>query len=95
MNLKKRAAGYFRSYPTAKEFHFTSDGLAFFEDHSAESHAKTLPDQDITLIKRDEVEGIDPDEEETEQTQGSEGSTEARKTPATGKAPAKKATPTK
>jgi hypothetical protein len=49
-NLKK-AEELFRVFPFAKELHFASDGLAFFEMNDARSHATALKDREIETIK--------------------------------------------
>jgi len=37
------------------KLYFTSDGLAFFEEQNAHSHAKHLRDKTVTAKTRDEV----------------------------------------
>ena len=37
----------FKDYPDAIAFHFTSDGLAFFQHTDARNHASTLEDKEV------------------------------------------------
>lgn len=48
----KKAKSLFATYPSIKELHFTSDGLAFESKNSAFIHAKTLENGKIETIKR-------------------------------------------
>jgi hypothetical protein len=43
----------FKNYPSAKELHFTADGLAFFELNDARNHAAGLKDKEIETIKNE------------------------------------------
>ena len=54
MNANKYS--YFENHPNAKEFHFTSDGTAFHEDHHAHNHAKHLGDKKVEKHTRAEAE---------------------------------------
>ncbi|MCH7400124.1 hypothetical protein MM236_19165 [Belliella sp. DSM 107340] len=53
--LETKVRLIFRSYPKAKEFHFTSDGQAFSLESDAKNHAKTLKAKEVTKITRQMV----------------------------------------
>jgi hypothetical protein len=47
------ATEFFKEYPDASAFHFTSDGLAFFQQGDARNHANGLEDKTvITKIRK-------------------------------------------
>jgi len=54
MNANKYS--YFENHPKAKEFHFTSDGLAFHEPHHAHAHSSHLKDKEVATHTRAEAE---------------------------------------
>lgn len=43
--LNAQRAPYFRVHPTAKQFYFTADDMAFFDESNAVSHASHLKDR--------------------------------------------------
>jgi len=43
----KESKDLFKEYPDNKAFHFTSDGLAFFQHNDARNHATTLEDKEV------------------------------------------------
>ena len=43
----KEAVELFESYPDNTAFHFTSDGLAFFQHGDARNHANSLEDKEV------------------------------------------------
>lgn len=47
---------YFKNYPGVNEFHFTSDGTAFFTEADAKSHAASLEDKKVESVKREDIE---------------------------------------
>ena len=50
--IKDKTKEIFKSYPTAKEIFFTSDGNAFLRDSDARNHAKTLTDTNLITVKK-------------------------------------------
>lgn len=42
----------FKNNPNLKHYFKTSDGMAFFHEHHANTHAKTLEDRDVEKVKR-------------------------------------------
>jgi len=51
--ITKKAKELFISYPSAKEFHFTSDNLAFAQKCDADNHARTLEDKKVVTVKKE------------------------------------------
>lgn len=45
--FKKESVALFKEYPDAVAFHFTSDGLAFFQHNDARNYASTLEDKEV------------------------------------------------
>jgi len=43
----KESKALFNEYPDNSAFHFTSDGLAFFQHNDARNHASTLEDKEV------------------------------------------------
>jgi len=43
----KESKSLFVEYPDKDAFHFTSDGLAFFQHTDARNHASTLDDKEV------------------------------------------------
>ena len=54
--MKANHKKYFDCHPKVKEFHFTTDGLAFKNKGNAESHQKTLTGKitGVETVKRNE-----------------------------------------
>lgn len=44
---------FFKHYPKVDEFHFTSDGQAFFTKSEADAHATSLADKKVSTEKRE------------------------------------------
>ena len=67
----KDAKQYFDNHDAVEKLYFTSDNLAFFDEQNAINHAKSLDDETVTTMTRDEVymevEGITNDKWEDEQ----------------------------
>lgn len=43
----KESKALFNEYPDNSAFHFTSDGLAFFQHNDARNHASTLEEKEV------------------------------------------------
>jgi hypothetical protein len=54
---------YFENHPNCKEFHFTSDGIAFFGANEATNHASNLADDKVTTVTREAAEVLCDDAE--------------------------------
>lgn len=50
-----RAKEIFEAHSGKDAVHFTSDGLAFFNDSDAKNHAKTLKDSIVRTVDREDV----------------------------------------
>lgn len=46
---------FFKNYPKVDEFHFTSDGQAFFTKNEAEAHATSLEDKTVETVTRESL----------------------------------------
>jgi hypothetical protein len=55
IDLKEAAQACFEANPKAKEFHQTTDGQCFAQESDAKRHAKSLDDDDVELVSRDEA----------------------------------------
>jgi hypothetical protein len=51
----KHAKEYFDNHSAVDILYFTSDHLAFFDEHNAINHAAQLDDDTITRMTRDEI----------------------------------------
>ena len=51
----KLAKQYFDNHDAVEKLYFTSDNLAFFDEQNALNHAKSLDDEIVTTMTRDEV----------------------------------------
>lgn len=52
--MKSNVQNYFESFPNSNEVHETSDGLIFHQKGDAINHAKSLEDNSVETITRDE-----------------------------------------
>ena len=52
----KNAKQYFDNHPLADVLWFTTDGVAFFDEHAATDHARKLDDDTVTEVTRVETE---------------------------------------
>lgn len=50
--IGKKAQGLFADYPSQKAFYFTADGLAWFTEQEAQTHAAALKENIVQTIKR-------------------------------------------
>lgn len=46
---------FFKYHPKVNEFHFTSDGQAFFAKSDAEAHATSLQDKSVESVTRNDL----------------------------------------
>lgn len=51
----KHAKQYFDNHKSVNKLFFTSDGLAFFDEHNANAHAEHLDDKTIKPRTREEI----------------------------------------
>lgn len=54
IDLKEAAQACFDANPDEDVFHQTADGQCFVEEAFAKRHAKTLDDQEVNVVLRDE-----------------------------------------
>ena len=69
MQINNKVAGYFKTHPLVKEFWFTSDFCAFFNEHNANNQSANLAKQGkpsgVTKVTRDEVTAWEAEEAKT------------------------------
>ena len=53
----KNAKQYFENHEQVDKLYFTSDNLAFFDEQNAVNHASKLPDDTVTSLTREGVDG--------------------------------------
>jgi len=53
--MNENIQSYFDNHPNVDEFHFTSDGFAFFREHDA----RNLDNDEVLTITREELDDID------------------------------------
>ena len=50
--MKEIAKSFFESHPSQKECFITSDGFVFVDTHSANSHAASLKDKEVSYFNK-------------------------------------------
>ncbi len=60
--MHKNSASFFKNHPTVNEFYYTSDGRHFFNQESADAHARNLKKGNkgtdaVTKVTRAELDG--------------------------------------
>lgn len=69
----------FKSYPSVDVFFRTSDDQYFTEKHHAETHANSLKDNKVEVIKRKKTVKAEPDKTEEAKTEPVEKPKKAKK----------------
>ncbi|WP_017258399.1 hypothetical protein [Pedobacter arcticus] len=68
MNLEDKKRAVFKQHPNEKQFHFTSDATAFYNESDAKVYANTLEDNSVELVKRSDVLKVVSSKSEVEST---------------------------